>query len=637
MKQFRNIYILCSTFLIFAACSNYLNQVPDEELKESDLFSSKDNVVAVLTQVYSYQPQTIDFMNYAGICGDDVDFNWNNYDPYYMDIGEFSASSPIFNRWSDYFTAIRTAIYFIDRLPECKDEKLTDQERTWWAGEAYFLEAYYNFLLLQQYGPIPIIDDVYDGDALVSAMNDGIPRAPFDSCVVHIDRLLVEAENRLEPSYWQSIPDRAGRANATAARFLRARLWLYAASPLYNGMKTDTKNLASLNPTDNDGNKLINEQFDANKWKNAMDYALDAINFGLNAGFHLMQQGLTGNPNTNNNYWYYKYNFCYARGGDASPEMVFYKQDFSTGTWLQHCLPISWSLYSGICPTMEHVNEYFMANGLEPEDDPAYASATGIDTYNAGNFSNIQLNEKFRHREPRFYSNILFPDQYSYIMADSVTELFNSKWSNYSTGVSGSEDVSYFRPYYNGNDGYAKKTGRDFCETGFLAIKWVMPTASPSNKGDNASPIFRFSELYLNYTEAAFEYYVSQGENPLNHPEIFTYWDQIRDRSGIPSVLKAYPASALTVSKLRELIHRERRVELAFEGHRRWDNRRWLDAEREGGDKHGFDIMKNYDTGFWNTVTFETRVWYPDNRMYFMPIPQTEINKNPKMTQNVGW
>ncbi len=644
MKTLKYIYILFLAGLLgLGACSDYLDQMPEEQLKVADLYKSKDDVVRVLTDIYDKHPQINNFQNFIGLGADDLFFNWNNYNPYYKDLGQLSASSPIYNdekwSWRGYYNSIRASIDFLNRIHECQDEKLNEQTRTWWIGEAYFLQAYFNFLLLEQYGPMPIVDKVYDGSEMISKMNEGIPRAHVDTVVNHIDKLLLEAMARLDPSYQQSDPDRAGRANGTAARFLRARLWLYAASPLYNGMKTtDGKDLSNLCPEDNEGKKLINTTVDVEKWKKAMDYAKEAIEYAENeAQFSIMREGMTGNINTNNSYWYYKRIFSYPRGGEASPEMIFYKQNFSTGDWNNHALPISWALYSGICPTWAHTEEYFMANGLMPEDDPAYRTATGFSSYNSGSFNNIQLYNKFKKREPRFYSNILFPDQYSYAMLDSTKESFTTKWSNFTSTAS--ENETYFRPYYNGQDGYERKTGRDYSVSGMLGIKWVMPTASKTTRGDNAVPIFRLTELYLNYTEAAFEYYAAKGMNPLNQPDVFFYWDQIRDRAGIKGVREAYAKAGitLTTNKLRELIHRERRIEFHAEGHRYFDNRRWLDAEREGNPKQGFDIMKNTGTGFWNIVTFITPVWYPDNRMYFMPIPQTEINKNPKLTQNVGW
>ena len=106
----------------------------------------------------------------------------------------------------------------------------------------------------------------------------------------------------------------------------------------------------------------------------------------------------------------------------------------------------------------------------------------------------------------------------------------------------------------------------------------------------------------------------------------------------IPDVRTAYNNAGidLTTEKLRELIRRERSTELAFEGHRYFDNRRWLIAEREGGDKHGMDVYKTESEGFWNEdYVFETRAWH--DKMYYMPIPQSEIDKNPKLTQNPLW
>lgn len=300
-----------------------------------------------------------------------------------------------------------------------------------------------------------------------------------------------------------------------------------------------------------------------------------------------------------------------------------------------HALPISWSGYSGICPTIEHVNEYFMANGLMPEDDPNYAAASGFITY-VKNGNTIRLYNKYKKRDPRFYANILFPGQYSYAVLGNQTESFDTRWA-YNTTTSWT-DYIWYRPFYDGPDGYASKTGRDFTSTGFLNIKFVGKTDNKTSKGDYAVNIFRYAELLLNYTEASFEYYSHAGIDPLTKDDVFQYWDELRQRVQIPDVRSAYSDAGiqLTSDKLRELIYRERCVELAFEGHRYFDNRRWLVAEREGGEKHGLDIYKTEAGGFWNeNHVFETRVW--DDKMYFMPIPQTEIDKNPKLTQNALW
>lgn len=644
--------ILFSTILVLfslSSCSDFLDQVPDEKLSESILFESKDDVISVLTQVYSNTPNPLtvsdNTTSIPGNSGDDWDLNWNNYSAYYKDLGQYSPANAIFYQWSRYFQSIRLSMYFLNRIDECKDPKLEEKEREWWKGEAYFLQAYYYFLLLEMYGPTPIMDRVYQPDEVDAAIAAGIPRATFDQCVNHIDSLLEEAYSRLDLFYTSSSTERAGRASKASAKFLQARLWLYAASPLYNGMKNPTtnKDYSYLNPKGRDGEGLISTTLDATKWKKAMDVCQEAIDICTQADLKLFDTYSTGYEN----YWRL---MNFARGGDTNSENVYYRQNESTSSFRTHCLPLSWSGYSGVCPTVTHVNEYFMANGLMPEDDKVYKgySLSDMEEYSNVNRT-FKIPKVYTNRDPRFYSNILFPGQYSYTIlgtsvvpskidgSDSlvINKSIKSKWA-YNTSADYQDEI-WFRPFYDTQDGYSKKTGRDYCNTGFLAIKFVGKTDNKNAKGDYAMTIFRLAELYLNYTEAAFEYAVSQGKDPSTEASVFKYWDMVRDRVQMPSVKDAYKNAgiALTTAKLRELIHRERRIEMAFEGHRYYDNRRWLDAEREGGDMYGLDVFKTEAGGFWNVVSFEERAW--DDKMYFLPIAQTEIDKISSLTQNARW
>lgn len=617
------IYI--SSLILLLGCSDYLDQVPEEKLNEETLFKSKDDAVKVLTQAYSYFKSPIDFTEYPGLAADEADLNWTSYGPHYKDQGEYSPGAPIYNNWADLYKSIRSCIYFLDRIDECDDDKITPQEITWWKGEAYFLQGYYYFLLLQQYGPVPLIKKVYNPDDLDEIMKDGVSRSHADTVVNYIDKMLVEASNRLDTTY--SIADRVGRVNASAAWFLRSRLWLYAASPLYNGLKSGDKDMSYLMCKNSEGNALLNYTFDKSKWKKARDYALQAINVANSGGYKLLKDSRKESGYDN-----YKRIFSYPRGGEPNSETIFYKQNYGTGYFTRHALPISWSAYSGICPTWAHVNEYFMSNGLMPEDDEAYKNGSGFFTYSKDGF-NIKLYHKFLNRDPRFYCNILFPERYSYAVLEDNNESFDKKWAGESNN-----ELLYFRPYHTGKDGFKNKTGRDYTKTGFLCIKWVGSEVTKSNYGDNSVPIFRYTELLLNYVESAIEYDISVGKNPLNNNEIFEFWDKIRERVGVPGVKEAYSEAGieLTPQKLRKLIHRERRVELAFEGHRYFDNRRWLDAEREGGAQYGLNIMKDDGEGFWTEKhLFENRYW--NDKMYFMPILQSEIDKNKKLTQNALW
>ena len=87
---------------------------------------------------------------------------------------------------------------------------------------------------------------------------------------------------------------------------------------------------------------------------------------------------------------------------------------------------------------------------------------------------------------------------------------------------------------------------------------------------------------------------------------------------------------------MREAIHKERRVELAFESVRYFDVRRWKNGELYfDGPAHGLDINAEEEANFYNEVVFENRIF--NQRHYLWPIPQDEINANPAIMQNPGW
>lgn len=634
MKTIKFILFVVGMMTTLSGCSDFLDQIPEEKLSEDNLFKSKDDVVKVLTQVYSYYKNPIWFQDNPGLAADEADYNWSDYAANKKDMGQYSPSSSIYNHWNSYYNMIRTSQYFLNGIDLCTDEKLTENERTWWKGEAKFLQAYYYFLLITEYGPVPIIDHIYEGKELDAVLATGLPRSSFDECVNYIDGLLVEAIDQLDLFYTVSSPERAARASKCAAWFLRSRLWLYAASPLYNGMQSaEGKSYMQLMPKGPNGESLINSDFDADKWKKAMDYSKEAIAIAQSASRGLYKPGFSGVENGYTAYWK---TMNYTRGGDPSVENIFYKQNYSTSDIRQHGLPSTWGGWTGLCPTQNHVDEYFVANGLLPEDDVEYQKASGFETYDKDG-KTIKLYKKYKNRDPRFYVNILFPGQYSYAVLGNEQESYDTRWA-YNTTQEWTDYV-WYRPFNDGPDGYQSKSGRDFTSTGYLLIKFTGKTDNKTAKGDYAVSVFRYAELLLNYTEAAFEYYAAAGIDPLSKEDVFTYWDEIRARVQLPDVRTAYKKAgiSLTIPKLRQLIRREREIELAFEGHRYFDNRRWLDAEREGGEMYGLDVYKNEaDPAFWNEkYMFEYRYW--DDKMYFIPIPQEEIDKNPLLTQNALW
>lgn len=632
------IYILCS-FVMFSlcnSCADFLDQVPDEKLNEDNLFKKRADAIKTLTYAYSYYKMPNNPQYFMGAAADESDFLWTDYDPYKKDTGKYGPNNLIYNFWYKYYEMIRTCMIFYERIDECVDA--TEDEIQWWKGEALFLQAYYYYLLWTQFGPVTIVDKVYTLEDFEEIVGKGMPKSHSDEVIAHIDWLLEESCKYLDLNYTSSSPERAGRANQAAAKFLRARLWLYAASPLYNGMQrasTDPpKDFSSIMPKDKSGNALMNNTYNKELWAKALQACEEAISTCETAGMRLYKGEANG-------YLSYRKVMTYTRSGEPCPEFVLYKQNENNTALRRQGLPLSWGAYSGYSVLTEMIDSYFMANGLLPEDDPTYQYLQNLPEPSFFVYSQasktMRCLTKHTKRDPRFYASVLFPGQYSYAMTDSISESITTRWA-YNT-TTGFTDYIWFRPFNDGPDGFGSRTGRNYTLTGSLVMKWVSVTDNKTSLPSLANFAFRMGELYLNYAEARFEYCVNNGIDPATDELLFKYWDMIRERIGIPSVRSAYAKAhiPLNEAKLRQLIRREREIELAFEGHRYFDNRRWLIAEREGGDKHGFNVFKNeIDMGFWNDKTvIETRYWH--DKMYFMPIPQSEVERNPLMTQNPMW
>lgn len=139
--------------------------------------------------------------------------------------------------------------------------------------------------------------------------------------------------------------------------------------------------------------------------------------------------------------------------------------------------------------------------------------------------------------------------------------------------------------------------------------------------------IFRFAEMYLNYAEALNEY-------NAGNADIKKFVDFVRTRTGIG--MPPLPAG-LSQADMRERIRNERRVEFAFEDHRSWDVRRWMQAPQYlGAPLTGVEITKAANGTFtYKPVKVEDRVFTP--KMYLYPIPQGEINTSKGLVQNPLW
>ena len=140
--------------------------------------------------------------------------------------------------------------------------------------------------------------------------------------------------------------------------------------------------------------------------------------------------------------------------------------------------------------------------------------------------------------------------------------------------------------------------------------------------------VFRLAEMYLDYAEAMYNYYGdadAKGDLGMSANEAINV---LRNRSDIQ--MPEFTGSAGFMERYR----RERMVELAFEDHRFWDVRRWKTGNSAFASVQGADLKLVNGDVMLSRKTI-ARGW--DDKYYLFPIPQSEIQKNPKLTQNPGW
>ncbi|MNX51676.1 SusD family protein [compost metagenome] len=200
------------------------------------------------------------------------------------------------------------------------------------------------------------------------------------------------------------------------------------------------------------------------------------------------------------------------------------------------------------------------------------------------------------NRDPRLAASVLFPDQ---TYAALVLKPFD------------------LNPLNNDKIGAQNSTA-----TGYWQNKYLDPKDKTGSKTLDFM-IIRYAEVLLTYVETLIE------TDDFANPDVVKYLNEIRNRAGMPNVNVAVYN---TKDKLRELVRRERRVELAFEGVRYYDIRRWgiLEEVMNGAVTGAIDPL----TGI--AVPVETRS-AKVNRDFLWPVPQLEIQANPGITQNPNY
>ena len=158
---------------------------------------------------------------------------------------------------------------------------VTAEDKEEYKGECYFLEAYYHFRVLQAFGPCPIIPEKVDPNVTSSDLPG---RSHFDYCVNFIVGKLDDAARALPATRPNN---ELGRATSTMAKALKARILLYAASPLWNGSFPNPEWKNKNYETDGYGNELVSSSYDREKWTRALTACQEALTAAKEAGYQL--------------------------------------------------------------------------------------------------------------------------------------------------------------------------------------------------------------------------------------------------------------------------------------------------------------------------------------------------------------
>jgi hypothetical protein len=365
-KMTSKIFVVLLILLSISCEKAILEIVPQDRLAESVVWTDASLIKAYHTELYNAVPHsfaamgtgklTDEYYNSVPCCGADL-FKLNTYNP--DNIGALGSNlNDFWARQNNYlyiwnlsYVYLRKINVFLEKMQETE---VSLPEKDVLVAEAKFLRAYVYFNLIERFGGVPIVDQVYNlGD------EETFTRNTFEECVAFIEQNISEAQADL-PTNYPSTSANFGRATGDAAQALLSRTYLYAASPLFN-------------PSN-----------DLAKWQKAADAAEDLLTSGYS--LYPDYQGL----------------FLTSQG-DAQNEIIF-SHGFTTANG--HIMPADqlnrrWNGYGGwwgsAGPSGNLVDDYEMLNGEAPFlENGDVNPASGYDPQNP-----------FVDRDPRFDASIM--------------------------------------------------------------------------------------------------------------------------------------------------------------------------------------------------------------------------------------
>ncbi len=590
----RSTIIFFISILIFTSCKRgVLDKVPLNIISDNTVWSDPALVDAYLTQVYA---QTYVLTNETPGNGtwvdgdnseeavlvnevtDECKLNWWVVAAYNCKFGNLTIAGGLLEWWENSYTAIRALNIFIQRVPLAPVDDAFRKERT---AEARFLRAFNYFSMVKRYGGVPLITQAQAIDAPKDSLypKRNTEKEVYDFVLSEMDAIANDLpETNTAADY--------GRPTKYTALALKCRAALYAGSIAQFG----TVKLDGLVGIDGSASSAYYQ------------LAYDAAATIMNSGNYTLYNKSADKVQNFRNLFLEKNN----------SEVIFAKRyaptDAAAGGngWIYDFLeapsPNAWGAGNQDGPYLEMAEEFEHVDGTPGKLDR--------DAIQQGLWTTDQL---WANKDPRFYATI-------------YTQ--NTAWQggviDFHYGIIKSDGTVQLDGSYNGVLAKGSQTW-SVGGSGFGVMKYLDETKPPLQATGTSGTdwqVFRYGEVLLNYAEAAFE--LGRTADALGAV------NQIRARAGV---------AALTGID-RDKIRHERKVELAFEGHRYWDERRWRAAVTDfSKDFSGLRYIQDFATGKYqlqviNQVdgTVSKPAFY--DRNYYLPITIARTGNNPNLAEN---
>lgn len=634
MKKIYNLFFIIACFIFSFGCNDFLEVTPDNIATIDYAFRLRSTAERFLFTCYSYMPNQGSINENPALLGGDelwlVATSTNN--TWQIARGNQRIVNPYVNSWQgglgskDLYQGIRECNVFLENIYLVPD--MSDFEKARWTAEVKFLKAYYHYYLIRMYGPIVLIKENLPVSASPEEVR--IPRSPVDECFDYVVQLLDEALPDL-PDRIEFEVSELGRITKAIDLSLKAKVLVTAASPLFNG-NSDYKGF-----TNKDGTPLFNTIPDETKWQKAAVACKVAVDFCDSLGLKLYtyqpqfsQYNLSDTTITQmsiRNAFNEKWNSEVIWANTNS--QIVGLQANSTPRGLDPALVASTGAQGNIAPPIKIAELFYSDNGVPIDEDI---------TWDYGGRFKLRIPE-YEHRynlkqgyttarlhfnrENRYYANLGFD---------------GGIW--YGQGrFDDSSDNLLFVSSKRGQPAAPINLG-SYSTTGFFPKKYthfqsVVGTGSTFTRESYPWPVIKLNDLYLLYAEA-----LNEVSGPSD--EIYSYLNKIRARAGLPGVEDAWsnysvnPNKYKTQEGLREIIHRERTIELMFEGQRFWDLRRWKKAVTELNKPiTGWDLNQETAQGYYREKMIYNQTFR--TRDYLWPLNENAILANPALVQNPGW